>query len=540
MVEWQKIYARDFPLCGAMDGLIILGASGRPVVLSRFRHRSAAYPLLHLDYLNDALATAQRETGTDVVEPILRVPIGGSDWGGSDEEDDGEEEEQEEYEEDSGEEEDDENVWSSEPPREASVPAISNTSVLCHIKAGKLRILCPVSREIDLLIPFAFMRCVVSVLLEYLVGADDESQLTEQLVREHFDVVYQLLEEMLDGEGNVLLTEINSLKDVVLPPSLLARLIETVGIGSHSERSRTSLSSPVPWRRPNSKYARNEVYFDLVETLDGIVNAQGGPVALDLWGHLLCNAKLSGTPALRVSFNKPSLLLDMALHHCASISAWDTQKQLYFVPPDGITKVAEYRLAPSAGISANSPFLRRSAATDASPELPLFIEVSCNPSSLGSDISISVYSCVPDKHDLEDILLEWDLSPSAQGIDVSTSERSSSIHIPSSATSLSGGPPDTRGLPGCQTNSTVVFDREKHSLRWIIPKLPSGIMLILSGFILSTDPTSTPSYALDVKFSAVGMSRSGVRINSVGIDNVPYIPSKAVRSILRGCIEWRR
>ena len=93
MVEWQKIYARDFPLCGAMDGLIILGASGRPIVLSRFRHRSAAYPLVHIDSLNNALALAQRETGSDAVEPILRVPIGGSDWGGSDEEDEEEDEE---------------------------------------------------------------------------------------------------------------------------------------------------------------------------------------------------------------------------------------------------------------------------------------------------------------------------------------------------------------------------------------------------------------------------------------------------------------
>lgn len=519
-----------------MDGLIILGASGRPVVLSRFRHRLPAYPLLHVDYFNDAIATAERETGTDAVEPILRVPIGGQDWGGSDSDDDSQDEHDSE-----SDEQGEENVWSSEPPRsEAPLQIASDTSVLCHVKTGKLRILCPVSREIDPLIPFAFMRCVIGVLLEYLVGTDDESQLTEELLREHFDVVYQLLEEMLDGEGNVVMTEINSLKDVVLPPSWLDRLIETVGIGSHSERTRTSLSSPIPWRRPNSKYTRNEVYIDLVESIDGIVNADGSPVAIDLWGRIVCTAKLSGIPTLRIALNKPAILLDTALHHCVCKQAWNAHKQLQFVPPDGTFKLAEYRLAPSTGVSGNKPFLRRSTKNESSTELPIAVDVQCNSSNMGTNISIAAQSLLAEKHELEDVVVDWDLSPSAQGIDAATSERSATSRISATATSLSGGAVDDRVIPGGRTSSTVVFDREHHLLRWTIPKLHHGSMVMLNGVILSTDPSCTPSYALGVRFHVVGYSQSGLRINSITIEQEPYVPTKGVKTVFQGNLEWRR
>ena len=94
--------------------------------------------------------------------------------------------------------------------------------------------------------PLAFLRKVVHVLQEYLVGSTNPELLTEEVLCEHFDVVYQLIEEMLDGEGHVLLTEVNALKDIVLPPSWLDKLIQTVGLDASADRGRTSLTSPVP------------------------------------------------------------------------------------------------------------------------------------------------------------------------------------------------------------------------------------------------------------------------------------------------------
>lgn len=119
---------------------------------------------------------------------------------------------------------------------------------------------------VDPAVPLAFLHKVVSVLQDYLVGSTDPALLTEELVCEHFDIVYELLEEMLDGEGNVLMTEVNSLKDIVLPPSWLDKLVKTVGLNSYAKplitdpRSARAPLLPRPShggvRRPNTQKMR--------------------------------------------------------------------------------------------------------------------------------------------------------------------------------------------------------------------------------------------------------------------------------------------
>lgn len=54
-------------------------------------------------------------------------------------------------------------------------------------------------------------------------------QISEAALKDNFDVVYQLLEEMLDS-GSPLTTEPNLLRDVVLPPSLLNKVLSITGV----------------------------------------------------------------------------------------------------------------------------------------------------------------------------------------------------------------------------------------------------------------------------------------------------------------------
>lgn len=100
----------------AIDGLIILDASGyvlsatrceatlahetgrRAIIQSGFRSRSPAYPLLHIDALNNALEKATRPCDVD---PVLYV----------------------------------------------SSLELDTPSACCHVKHGELRFLCPVSGD---------------------------------------------------------------------------------------------------------------------------------------------------------------------------------------------------------------------------------------------------------------------------------------------------------------------------------------------------------------------------------------------------------
>ena len=74
----------------------------------------------------------------------------------------------------------------------------------------------------------------------------------------------KLLGEMLDN-GYPLTTEKNALRDIVLPPSLLKRILSVAGVSGVAKESATPFASPIPWRKANVRYNANEIYFDVIE-----------------------------------------------------------------------------------------------------------------------------------------------------------------------------------------------------------------------------------------------------------------------------------
>lgn len=75
---------------------------------------------------------------------------------------------------------------------------------------------------------------------------------------------------MLDN-GYPLTTERNALKDIVIPPSLLNKILSVAGAPGLAKASSNPFNSPIPWRKMGIKYNNNEIYFDMVEDLSAIV-----------------------------------------------------------------------------------------------------------------------------------------------------------------------------------------------------------------------------------------------------------------------------
>lgn len=100
----------------------------------------------------------------------------------------------------------------------------------------------------------------------------------------------KLLEETLDSGGHPLTTSPNALRDIVLPPSLLNKLLSvaganinsTINSGSGLGAAGGAFSSPIPWRKAGLRYASNEIYFDMIEELTAIVNRYVFLVQLNL------------------------------------------------------------------------------------------------------------------------------------------------------------------------------------------------------------------------------------------------------------------
>lgn len=134
--------------------------------------------------------------------------------------------------------------------------------------------------------------------------------------------LYKLLEETLDAGGHPSTTYPNALRDIVLPPSLLHKMLSVAGVSALANPSSNThpFASPIPWRKTGVRYNNNEIFFDITEELRAIVNKYvicaragrilrrrfclapthdlnrtGSVTVSRVWGKVLANSKLSGS-----------------------------------------------------------------------------------------------------------------------------------------------------------------------------------------------------------------------------------------------------
>ena len=151
----------------------------------------------------------------------------------------------------------------------------------------------------------------VSLIFKDYFGTVDEFSL-----KDNFLTVYQLVEELMDN-GFPLTTEPNILREMILPPTTLNKVVSSVTSSSTvtSQLPNGSLSI-VPWRKAGVRHSTNEILFDINEEVHAIIDAHGGVVSSEIRGEILVNSKLSGMPDITLSFVNPSLLDDVSFHPC--------------------------------------------------------------------------------------------------------------------------------------------------------------------------------------------------------------------------------
>ncbi|RHY27060.1 hypothetical protein DYB32_007078 [Aphanomyces invadans] len=188
------------------------------------------------------------------------------------------------------------------------VPPVIATSKHYFISVFRegLFLLAVVTNEIAPLFVIEFLHRVVAVFRDYF-GSFEESA-----IKDNFSTVYQLLEEMLDN-GYPLTTEPNALKAMVAPPSTVNRIAAIVS-SRVSDQLPDGAISNIPWRKAGVKYTQNEIYFDVVEEIDAIVDSHGQMLSCEVSGTINGHSRLSGVPDLTMVFVDPSVIDDCSFH----------------------------------------------------------------------------------------------------------------------------------------------------------------------------------------------------------------------------------
>ncbi|KJA24614.1 hypothetical protein HYPSUDRAFT_38679 [Hypholoma sublateritium FD-334 SS-4] len=461
-----------------IDGLILLDNTGRSIIQSGFRSTSPAYPLLHIEAVNNAVAKATQPGDVDPVVYVSAYSIG------------------------------------------------DTPSACCHVQCTDVRILCPISGNVDPLFGFAFLQTFIEILREYF------GPLSAATLKDNFDVVYQLLEETLDSGGHPLTTSPNALRDIVLPPSLFNKLLSVAGaninatINSGSGLGSGPFSSPIPWRKAGLKYTSNEVYFDMVEELKAIVNRNGVPLSSSVLGKIEANSRLSGTPDCLLSFTNSSVLVDCAFHPCVRLSRWARGKTFSFVPPDGKFILAEYRYSPTGSSSGSA---NASPLKDNIP-IPFVIKSNVELLDHGGSFDITFTSRLNGRS-LENIIVEFNLGSGASGIKCIAARGTGGLGR--------GGVSSMNAGLGGNSGASWAFDSRRRVLKWEINNAPPSSSWNLQGSFSTPSIAPRPSHALQVQFDIQSYTFSSLKVEQLKITGETYKPYKGIRGRAIGNVEWR-
>jgi len=116
--------------------------------------------------------------------------------------------------------------------------------------------------------------------------------------------------------------------------------------------------------RPSGiKYGKNEVFLDVIEELNILISSTGDVLRSEILGRIKIRSCLSGIPELKLGLNdvfqfehsnkniatdeprKAVEMEDVSFHQCVSLSRFEKDGIISFVPPDGEFDLLTYRLS---------------------------------------------------------------------------------------------------------------------------------------------------------------------------------------------------
>lgn len=256
--------------------------------------------------------------------------------------------------------------------------------------------------------------------------------------------------------------------------------------------------------RVYSTVLQNEIFFDIVEQVDCIVDATGNVIANDVIGRIHAKSHLSGMPDVTVVFSDPRIVSDASLHPCIRVSRFERERIASFVPPDGDFLLSEYRYTPAV---FTVPLYCRPDVTYREGGARVSFTVGQKPMAMRTG-STKAGSRPGDKELVtEDIVLIVNFPKAYVSVDVA---------------------PNT---------GTIVHDPKTNQVRWTIHKMPKDKIPRLEGSV-RTDPASGRSRAEEdisatLQFVVPSTTVSGIGIKDVAIGHETYKFYKGVRTTLR-------
>lgn len=243
------------------------------------------------------------------------------------------------------------------------VTNIARTSFF-HIKRANIWVACVTKQNVNAAMVFEFLHKMTDVMQAYF------GKVTEENIKNNFVLIYEILDEILDF-GYPQNTDTGILKT----------FITQQGVKTQSKEETSQITSQVTgqigWRREGIKYRRNELFLDVLESVNLLMSPQGQVLSAHVAGRIIMKSYLSGMPECKFGINdkvlmeskggkssqddpgragyvknsgptsstgKTSIAIDdCQFHQCVKLSKFETEHSISFIPPDGEFELMRYR-----------------------------------------------------------------------------------------------------------------------------------------------------------------------------------------------------
>ncbi|TMS22942.1 AP-1 complex subunit mu-2 [Larimichthys crocea] len=168
-------------------------------------------------------------------------------------------------------------------------PVLSHGSVhFLWIKHSNLYLVATTNKNSNASLVYSFLYKLVEVFTEYFKELEEES------IQDNFVVVYELLDELMDF-GFPQTTDSKILQEYITQEGAKLEVAKS--------KVPTTVTNAVSWRSEGIKYKKNEVFIDVIESINVLVNANGSVMSSDIVGSIKLKTMLSGMPELRLGLN---------------------------------------------------------------------------------------------------------------------------------------------------------------------------------------------------------------------------------------------
>lgn len=234
-----------------------------------------------------------------------------------------------------------------------------------HTTHGDITLVATTKDNVNVVLVLKLLYKTAELLRAYFNGPLDENS-----VRKNFVLIYELLDEIVDY-GYPQILEADVLKRYITQGN-------AKGIDLNDEEQLKKITVQATgncsWRAEGLKYRKNELYIDVIESVNVLLSSKGTLLRADVSGQVMVKCLLSGMPECKFGMNDKLMMAggeargaggkqgpgcpagiaidDCRFHQCVRLSKFDLERTITFVPPDGVFELMTYRITENI----NCPF----------------------------------------------------------------------------------------------------------------------------------------------------------------------------------------